>query len=790
MKKIILLFVLMILLMPMSKSIYYSTSGASRNATFISKYSSRSMDTQTLDYYERIKQNYNVYIIKDLSVATNAQDWKSALDNSDLIFVTELSDDMLNKTKDSFCKNLASSLNKSVGLVFAGNSLTYYSDNATGNISGCLYTQYFNFADPANNTELTKSEVKISELHEMTDGYAKDAYSLGESGKIYPVVFPKSGSTLGTVNGDPDGTGAQPQGDYPLFVLWRGIRYDAVSWGITTSKLTGCDNCLGWDLFDQFLDWVSDKNNMGFDVDLDKNEYYSGDRISIEATSDINMRNVKGSIIYPESKIYELAFTGSGGDWNSVYLLEDQDPPGEYIIFVNAEGLEVTKKIQVKAMNIDVSINNSTENVGITAELTNKYDQRLTDSQIYISVAKPSTLPDVYEFNSSYVKMIYNVTESGFHTVYITGKDSTGRIQSITKSFYFKMKPSMSFTPESIIETVNDIGPLTKALYFKNEGNETLTNIEVRKGGDIKDWMNVTEGWRTFNQTKLDLGPKNSSQITLLINVPSVGEGQYKGFLNFTSDQGFSVFYITINLDYLGKLQVSPSTASEWIGKDQTKEIEYTLSNIGKGSIEIKSIQPSSEIEDMVYVEAGRMVLPPGGQGKLNVLVSTEGLSQTQVLKTVSGRFVIATDLGPADVSPSLTLNMLSDISKESEKLFSDLIEIDKKIENLREKTDVSEFRDETQQIRSKIENVKELYNNGQLESSYDMYSSLKSDLDALNSKIDQKEDEISRAKKTRTTITIIIIALAIIIPVAYIFYKRTKETKEYSWLYKKWKNR
>ncbi|MBL7170098.1 MAG: hypothetical protein ISS48_03700, partial [Candidatus Aenigmarchaeota archaeon] len=236
--------------MPLTQALYYSTSGAEKTVTFISKYGSRSMDSQTLDYYEKIKQNYNVYIVKDLSVSGNSQDWKTALDDSDLIFLISLSDEVLNETRDDFCKNLATTLNKSVGIAFAGNSVMSKDD-----FYGCIYTSHFNFAELWKNSELLSNKVTITKLHEMTGDYQKGDYNLGENKTIYPVISPNNGDTLAIVNGDPDGLGARPAADYPLFVLWRGLRYNAVSWGITTSKLSGCSNCLDWKLLYQFLDW-------------------------------------------------------------------------------------------------------------------------------------------------------------------------------------------------------------------------------------------------------------------------------------------------------------------------------------------------------------------------------------------------------------------------------------------------------------------------------------------------------------------------------------------------------
>jgi len=136
MKRILFLVLIILLVIPPCKGLYYYYSNP-KTAVFISKYNSRSMDSSTLDYYEKIRENYNVYIIQDSSVTSNDQEWKTAYSNSDLIFVMSLSDESLNESRDDFCENLAEILDESVGLVFGGNSLIF-SGNGTSNVSGCL----------------------------------------------------------------------------------------------------------------------------------------------------------------------------------------------------------------------------------------------------------------------------------------------------------------------------------------------------------------------------------------------------------------------------------------------------------------------------------------------------------------------------------------------------------------------------------------------------------------------------------------------------------------------------
>jgi len=598
------------------------------------------------------------------------------------------------------------------------------------------------------------------------------------------VVSPKDGTVLAMVEGDPDGPGPQNDGDYSLLVLWRGLRYNVLSFGLTTSELSGCSNCLGWDLFNQALNWTSGQENMGFDFEINKDEYFIGDRINIDVSSHVDMEDVSGKIIYPDDKSYDLAFTGSGKNRESIYLLQDEDPTGEYIISVTADTLEIIKEIRVNVMTIDVYIDNITEDVWVDVELKDKYGRELDNCRIDISVQKKSGLRDQYSFmNVSSAHLTYNVSESGSHTIYVIARDVLGRTQSTQDIFYFSLKPNITFSPENITETVHDAVNLTRIVYLTNQGNETLTNIVAEKVGDISDWID-------FNDTPFDLSSGAANTIVLNITVSKIAEGKYTGHLNFTSDQGFSMFSITINLDYLGKLNVYPSSQTEVLTLNQRKEVEFWLNNSGEGSLEIKSVIPSMEISDWVYITNKPRIITARGKSPLQILVSTESVGIDEIFKTITGSIDITTDLGSHYPSPSLTLKVFSDISREVESFYPDLIELEKKLVELKEETDVSGFREQIDTIRVRIANTQELYSNDQLESAYQMYNEIKDEVDKLKTLVQQKENELieSKRKVIRTLVTLV--AVVVVAVVGYKVYKEVKKHGEWSWLYKKWKKR
>jgi hypothetical protein len=758
-----------------AQAAYYSSQGNEKTATFISQYTSRSMDPQTLDYYQQIKDNYNIHIIKDTWVADNSQEWRNAYQNSDLIFVVSLSDEVLNQRRYYFCNNLAEVLESSVGLIFAGNSVLYNNESY-----GCLYTPKFNFSNPANNSQIIQNEIKIIELDESTGDYSKSRYNLSESKSIFPIVSPNNGKIIGVVEGDPDGSGMQSYGEYPLFVIWGGVRYNAISWGITTSKIEACENCLGWELFHQFLDWASDEDNMGFSIETDKEVYYSGDRILITAKAEVDIKEIEGEIIYPiNDQSFDLVFSGGGKEWTSIYLIEE-DPPGEYIISVTGDTLDVRKNVTIKVMDMYLDIRNNTEEVRISTELRDRHGQ-IIEGNVEIVVERPSGTYDQYSFDESVVDMIYNVSESGSYIVSITGTDMNNRSQRITENFYFKLKPNLTFVPENIVETVNNPAKLIKNIRLANEGKETVQGINVKTGGEISDWV-------VFNISPFNLTPQNYTSFNVNIDVPEVVEGEYKGILNISSKEGYDILPIIITVDYLGQLGVSPLTATEWLKLNDAKEVEFELKNSGKGSLEIISVNPSSEIQDWVHISHKPRIIPSNGKGILRVLVSTEGVSLTESLKRLSGKIDITTDLGVHKMPPSLNLNIFPSISEEIRGLYDDLIQAEKELEALKEEMDISNLQGEVEVLRIKIGNTQELYINNQLESAYQSYSSIQSEINQLKEQIQQKKEGIETRKKRNKIIIIGLIVFALVAIIGYIIYKKVKEEKRYSWLYKKWK--
>jgi hypothetical protein len=751
-------------------------------ATFISKYSTRSMDEQTLDYYQKIEEDYDVYIIEDLQVATNSPQWKTLSQISDLIFLINLNDEVLNETRDSFCKNLAPVLNETVGLIFAGNSVMFEGDE-NSNISSCLYTKHFDFAGGIRNTGIITDTINITASHPIAQSYSEKLYKLKESGKIHPVVSPKKAIVLAKVTGDPDGYGPFPSGDYPLITLWQGINHNALSFGITTSELTRCFDCLNWDLFEQALNWTSSEENMGYDLTTDKDTYFLDERVEINVESHVEIKDVQGKIIYPDGEAYDLLFFGSGNEWDGLYLFQEDDPPGNYIISTTIEGLNRRKNIDVKAMRINLEIDNSSEPVLINSDFKDKYGREMVVSKADLTIRKPSGNEVSYRFNNTdSLSFLYNVTESGYYVVTVQAEYTFGKSQVKTENFYFKLRPKLEFTPSNMTETVNEKVNLTKSIIIKNLGNETVSDIKPVRGGEIGSWIN-------FNESSFGLDPGNSTQFNFNISMLQSQERVYTGYINFSSENGFNLFPITIELNYLGNLEVTPLSFEEKMTMGDAKEIEFWLENKGKGSLRIDSVTASTGIEKWVEITNQPQFIIANGRVPLRmVLTMDEPLTET--FKEVDGTININTESGSYQPSPSVKLKLYSDIATEADSFYPRLIEIEKEVEDLSTKTDVESFEEEIESIRAKIMNTQDLYNNGQLESAYGMYNGIGTELEELKKQVEERESELKEGKRTVIRTVIIIGIIIVVVIVGYKVYKSVRGNMEYGWLYDKWKNR
>lgn len=236
MRKILFLALIFILLAQMAeaKTILYVTNAPTDSSCSM-------LSTLDYPYCKRLTDlGYNVRVINELHVKDNTTTWNSYVSDSDMIFLGDVSLDMVNKSKfqDSFCKNIGSLLTNRT--LFATFKNTWI--NKTKNIEGCAFyssIKLVSFSYGDNNC--SKKTFKVAKEGFVTEGYKigdnVDFYSINKGIRIYDVSDGAWFSAECVINGTID--------FYPvIFSSSKGV-----FWGLDDSNLTQD----GWESFDRII---------------------------------------------------------------------------------------------------------------------------------------------------------------------------------------------------------------------------------------------------------------------------------------------------------------------------------------------------------------------------------------------------------------------------------------------------------------------------------------------------------------------------------------------------------
>ena len=768
MKKIAYLFILLFIF-PLAQA---------KNTVFVSKYDSASGDINTMNYYDVLRNFSNVTIIKDVKVKNNETDWINAYTDADLIFVISLSDEMLKESRNVFCGNLSVVLNKTKGIVFAGNSSIF---NNEGDIFGCPYTTYFNLASAMTNNDLKNNSIKITMAHQITNGYTVNkTYNIKINDSIYALVYPKNGVTLGTVYG---GSSQLSPAEYPFLIVWEGISNRISVWAINTSELADCSDCLGWNLFNQLLNWVSNTSDIGFKITTDKEVYYPNERIQINVNSPIDIGTITGTIYYPNNENHSLSFTGSGNGRSTVYLLGQNDPSGNYTIEVLADGIKKSKKVSVNAFYLNLDIDNQTANVNLRINTTDS-SGNIVNVNLTVNITPPNGGKTNYYFeNNGSVLIIYSALESGEYTVNAKANDAYGRSDSRTKSFSVFLKANIKLTPVNITEVVNKAINLTETITIFNNDTNNVTNIQIEKLGDIKNWIVLT------NTSLGGMRSNESKSLTFEIDVPDVNEGNYTGGLKFIVDGTTYTFPITIKMLNSGILSVDPKSWEGWVIKGQSKTIQFFLLNSGKGEVIMKSTAITGDLQDKINIVQEPDKVEAGGNKSLKINIKTSEISMEGLTEKFNSQLMITTDQGIYYPLISLRINVVEDIGGKADDLLSILEGLDNNITTLKKSINVSSLEEKSTKIKADLDQVKSSFDQGDYENAATQYESVELDVETLSSDIGNAYIGIKERKPDYTIIVILIVVVAVVGVIVFV-YMRIQSEKKYNWLYQKWKSR
>jgi len=774
MRKILLLVLLSLFIIPIAQA---------TEVVFVSKYSSRSMDdTDTFNYYNKLVDRFdsgNVHIVQDSDVVENTSTWQDAYDDSSLVFVMSLSEDVLVTKTDKFCGNLSVVKSDLKGIIFAGNSTM-----KSSRYHSCLYDSTFALVTASSpNTRLLNDTVFITEGHEVTSGYTSSSpYKLGENYTIYVVKsLLKSGSPLGNVTGDPDGSGGVGFKNYTFLAVWEELTYRAATWGINSSDISGCASCLGWNIFDQLLGWASDTESMGFEIWTNKEFFIPGETISITITANVDIAALDGNITYPEETDQKLTFAGSGKEWTSQYPLYNEDPNGEYNITIKTGSVIKTLNISVDAFDIELTMVNRTDVTEITVRVINMNDAIIDDADVEINVTSPDEEVKTYSEQSGYFTINYYPEITGVYEVKVLAIDPYGRSEELEDVVILVSEPDIILNPDKLETTVNTAGDVQGSLNIRNNGVDRLTNIHASRGGDILSWIEFTE--RELGYLK----PDESTTLEFVITVPDVAEGNHTGIITIITDQGSKEVSVTVEMKYAGELLVTPSNWEEWSKIGEVKSKNFAFKNTGRGDLSIESVKVLGDLSYYSTLGAYPDKLTIGQTKMVKLDIDTATAQVSDVKEKISGTLEITTNQGRESPVP-IEITFVANMENKVGALSVDIDGIENDLASLQVKNiDVSDLEDDLVDIEAELEAATLMYTQGSFENSLSSYQQALEKIDNLKDEINDTNEQLRKSESNFVRNVVIIFFVIAIFAVGVVVFMRRRQGKKYDWLYKKW---
>jgi hypothetical protein len=373
------------------------------------------------------------------------------------------------------------------------------------------------------------------------------------------------------------------------------------------------------------------------------------------------------------------------------------------------------------------------------------------------------------------------VKESGEYTLFMNAIDAYGRSLSKTERFSFHFRPNITFVPENITEVVYGPINLTKTVSIFNDGSDAATNVNIAKSGVIEDWIELE------NTSLGRIEPNESKILTFNVSVPDVEKGEYTGIIKFLFDSEEYTLPISILMKYPGNLSIEPKYWRGWLPKGQSKTIQFLLSNSGKGEVIIESISMSGDLKERTSIVKQPSKIDPGMNESLKIEIRAD-VTVEDLTEELSGNLKIVTNQGIYYPLISLKVTVVKDLQEEADRLSQELEGLESNITLLEKTVDVSTMKNSLMNIRSDLNQVRNLYGQGSYEDAVTLYRSIESDTESLKTDVLRTRTEIEKKKEMyKRTIIVFLVSVAIVTIVMFLFRKILKERK-YAWLYKKWK--
>ncbi len=292
---------------------------------------------------EIVNLGYDVKVINEKHVKENSQTWKDYSSASEMIFLGEISLDMVNKSEfqDIFCGNL-SLANKKLFLAFSSTKL-----NKTMNIEGCAFHPSIAIANFSYDDNVCiKKTFKVAKEGYITEGYSLgdniDLYSLEREVKIHDI---SSDAWLTAECVPPNG----PIDFYPVISL----NEKGVFWGLDNPSNFTKD---AWNIFDKTLLQAMGDTTWFIDAFTIPTVVTAGKPIWILANVTQLGKQVNGTVNFTADGV-SGPLNYEKGLWKNTNVMLPEEKT--YTLTINAyspSGLRGTFALSITAGNLNVNI--------------------------------------------------------------------------------------------------------------------------------------------------------------------------------------------------------------------------------------------------------------------------------------------------------------------------------------------------------------------------------------------------------------------------------------------------
>lgn len=337
-------------------------------------------------------------------------------------------------------------------------------------------------------------------------------------------------------------------------------------------------------------------------IDTDKNEYWTGEKITISGTT--NDQTVKGSVYFPDETKAKDFTTNVKGDNTFSYEFSAQSdwPEGEYEIktsqpLVKTVKFSITEFFEIDPESVSETINKSDD---FTATITVK---NLRSNSTNISISTTGSMEDSYvTIDDTHL----NPQETATITVNIANVESDieGMITiSTSEGLELEIPVSINAVEGGVVECPPCLGgkdleidkdyviwsqecvieeEITSSVLITNNGDSELTDFEYEVEdtytGDQSLESLDSYGYIDIDLTDFSIDPEESEYLDVKITPASAGK--YQGLVIIKSGGEAAFVFVDLNCfeDISGDLTSLSETLSELNPSDDIRsDIDYDI---------------------------------------------------------------------------------------------------------------------------------------------------------------------------------------------------------------------